>query len=320
VSAFRPVDSLDSPRFVGVPTFMRLPALPDEEAVDAAILGLPSDSGAPFRTGARFGPSAVRAMSLMLRPVNPIRGNIDVFETLKVADAGDAAVVPGYLEETFARIEAAVGALVERGFLPVAIGGDHSVSLPALRAVARRHGPLALVHFDAHTDTWPAYFAGKLYSAGTPFRRAVEERIVDPFASIQLGLRGSLFRPDDVSQSVDLGFEVLTTDEMLDLGPAGVSARVAARVGSRPAYLTFDIDVVDPSAAPAVETPEAGGPTAREILAILRALRPMDLKGADVVEVSPPYDGPGQVTALLAATVVHEILSLAAATRVAAAP
>ena len=313
MSGFLPVDSLDSPRFVGLPTFMRLPQASGDDALDAAIIGLPSDSGAPYRTGARFGPNAVRAMSVMLRPVNPYRDNVNVFERLHVADAGDASVVPGYMRETMARIETAIAALVERNILPVGIGGDHSVSLPALRAVAQRHGPLALVHFDAHSDTWPAYFGGELYSAGTPFRRAVEERIVAPAASIQIGMRGSLFRPDDVSQSIDLGYEVITGDAMFEMGFTEAAARIAQRVGDHPVYCTFDLDFVDPACAPGVQTPESGGPSTRETLALLRALSPMNVVGADVVETNPLFDGPGQITALLAATVVHEILSLIAA-------
>ena len=315
MSGILPVDSLDSPRFCGLPTFMRLPQASGEDALDAAIIGLPCDSGAPYRTGARFGPNAVRSMSVMLRPVNPYRDNINVFERLRVADAGDASVVPGYMPATMERIETAVASLVRRAILPVGIGGDHSVSLPALRAVARRHGPVALVHFDAHSDTWPGYFGGELYSAGTPFRRAVEEGVVEPADSIQIGMRGSLFRPDDVSQSVDLGYEVITGDAMFDLGMAGTAARIARRVGSRPVYFTFDLDFVDPSCAPGVQTPEAGGPSTRETLTLLRALSPMNVVAADVVETNPLFDGPGQITALLAATVVHEVLSLIAAGR-----
>ena len=216
-----PVDSLETPRFVGVPTFMRLPQATRFDGLDAAIIGLPSDSGAPFRTGERFAPNAVRAMSVMLRPISPYRGGINIFERLRVADAGDAAVVPGYIEESLARIEAAVRRIVDAGATPFGIGGDHSVTLAELRAVASRHGPLALVHFDAHSDTWDKYFAGKKYSAGTPFRRAVEEGIVAPGRSIQVGMRGSLFSPGDVSQSRDLGYDVVTTDEMFEIGHAG---------------------------------------------------------------------------------------------------
>ena len=229
---------------------MRLPQAATLDGLDAAVIGLPSDSGAPFRTGARFAPNAVRAMSVMLRPINPYRGGINIFERLRMADAGDAAVVPGYQEELLARIEASVKALVDAGVTPFAIGGDHSVTLAELRAVAARHGPLALIHFDSHTDTWDKYFAGKRYSAGTPFRRAVEEGIVAPEHSIQVGMRGSLFAPDDVSQSLDLGYEVVTTDAMFAMGMEALAARIAARAAGRPAFVSFDLDFVDPAAAP----------------------------------------------------------------------
>jgi agmatinase len=307
-----PIDSLETPRFCGVPTFMRLPQATTLEGIDAAIIGLPSDSGAPFRTGARFAPNAVRAMSIMLRPINPYR-NVNVFERLRCADAGDSAVVPGYIEESLARLEASVRVLVEAGVTPFGIGGDHSVTLAGLRALAIRHGPLALIQFDSHSDTWDNYFAGKKYSAGTPFRRAVEEGIVAPAHSIQIGMRGSLFRADDVSQSLELGYEVVTTDRMFEMGIPALAARIAERTAGRPAYLTFDLDFVDPAFAPAVQTPEAGGPSAREALDLLRRLQAINLVGCDVVELCPPFDHPAQTTALLAATVLAELLALRAA-------
>jgi agmatinase len=310
-----PVDSLDVPRFCGVPTFMRLPQAEDAAGLDAAILGLPSDAGSPFRTGARFGPGAIRALSVMLRPVNPYRGGIDLFTALRVADLGDAPVVPGYMEVSLERIEQAVAAVVERGAVPLGLGGDHGVTLAELRAVARRHGPLALVHFDSHTDTWPSYFAGQPHSAGTPFRRAVEEGTVAPERSLQIGMRGSLFAPADISQSLELGYQVLTTDEALAMTPAALARLVRERTAGTPAFLTFDMDFVDPAAAPGVQTPEAGGPSAREALAILRALDGLALVGGDVVETNPLFDGPGQVTALLAATVAAELLALLASLR-----
>ncbi|WP_281040596.1 arginase family protein [Mesorhizobium sp. M7D.F.Ca.US.004.01.2.1] len=184
--------------------------------------------------------------------------------------------------------------------------------MPQLRAVARKHGPLALVHFDSHSDTWDSYFAGKRYSAGTPFRRAVEENIVDTAHSIQIGLRGSLFSSTDISQSVELGYEVLTTDDVFTLGAEGVATRVRARTAGRPVFLTFDMDFVDPSAAPGVQTPEVGGFSAHETLTILRRLNAINLVGCDVVETNPLYDGPGQITALLAATIMAELLALLA--------
>ncbi|GAB0117917.1 agmatinase [Acidisoma sp. 7E03] len=307
-----PVNSLETPRFCGIPTFMRLPQATSLAGLDAAIIGIPSDSGAPFRTGARFAPNAVRQMSLMLRPINPYRGNINIFETLRIADVGDCNVVPGYELQSLERIEESLAALVEAGIMPCGIGGDHSVTLAELRALARRHGPLALIQFDSHSDTWDSYFAGQKYSAGTPFRRAVEENIVDPASSIQIGLRGSLFRDSDITQSLDLGYAVVTTDQMFETGIMALAQQIAARTAGRPAFITFDMDFVDPAYAPGVQTPECGGPTARESLALLRALRGINLVGCDVVEANPMYDGPGQITALLAATVMAELLALAA--------
>lgn len=312
-----PTDSLETPRFCGVPTFMRLPMATDLSQLDAAIIGLPSDSGAPFRTGARFGPNAVRAMSIMLRPINPYRNDINIFEALRCADAGDAATVPGYEVECLERIEQAVYALSSAGVVPCGIGGDHSVTLAELRAVAKVHGPLALVQFDSHSDTWDKYFADKRYSAGTPFRRAVEEDLVDPSHSIQVGLRGSLFRTSDITQSLDLGYEVFTTDQMFDLGIKEMAQRIAERTAGRPTFITFDMDFVDPAFAPGVQTPEAGGPSAREALLLLRALKGINMVGCDVTEISPMYDGPGQITALLGATVMAELLALLASERAA---
>lgn len=312
-----PTDSLETPRFCGVPTFMRLPMASDLGQLDAAIIGLPSDSGAPFRTGARFGPNAVRAMSIMLRPINPYRNDINIFETLRCADAGDAATVPGYEIECLERIEQAVYALSSAGVVPCGIGGDHSVTLAELRAVAKVHGPLALVQFDSHSDTWDKYFADKRYSAGTPFRRAVEEELVDPSHSIQVGLRGSLFRTSDITQSLDLGYEVFTTDQMFELGIKEMAQRIAERTAGRPTFITFDMDFVDPAFAPGVQTPEAGGPSAREALLLLRALKGINMVGCDVTEISPMYDGPGQITSLLGATVMAELLALLASERAA---
>jgi agmatinase len=307
-----PIDSLRTPRFCGVPTFMRLPLATSLVGLDAAIIGLPSDSGGPYRTGARFAPNAIRAISAMLRPVNPYRGNLNIFETLATADVGDAAVVPGYEEESLAALEESVRTLIDANVTPFAIGGDHSVTLAELRAVASRFGPLALIQFDSHTDTWDTYFGGKRYSAGTPFRRAVEEELVTPAHSIQIGMRGSLFQVTDISQSLALGYDVLTCDQIFEIGVQAVADRIAARTAGRPCFITFDMDFVDPGSAPGVQTPESGGPTSRETLLVLRRLHDLHLVGCDVVEMNPLYDDPGQTTALLAATVMAELLALSA--------
>jgi agmatinase len=309
----QPADSLTLPRFCGAPSFMRVPLTLSAANADVAVIGLPSDSGGPYRTGSRFGPSAIRNQSVMLRPVNPYRSNLNVFATLNVVDIGDSMIVPGYLERTMVHIDEAIGRVADAGAIPLALGGDHSVTLPELRALARRFGPLALVHWDSHTDTWESYFDGQKYSAGTPFRRAVEEELIEPKNSIQIGMRGTLFREADILQSVDLGFDVVTTDEALALGPIALADRARERVSGRPAFLTFDMDFVDPASAPGVQTPEAGGPTGREALMMVRALRGVSVAGADVVETNPLYDGPGQVTSLLAATIAAEFLALIAA-------
>jgi len=310
---FLPEDSLRTPRFVGITTFMRLPHTRQLDGVDVAVLGIPFDTGSPFRVGCRFGPAAIRAMSLMLRPINPYQ-DLNVFEECAIVDYGDTDVVPGYLPESFERIEAAMAPLVARGIIPVGLGGDHSIALPELRALGRRHGALAVLHFDSHTDTWDTYFAGQRHSAGTAFRRGVEEGFIDARASMQIGMRGSLFSNQDIQQSLDLGYEVVTTDQMLDAGVETLGRRILDKFHGRKVFLSFDLDVVDPAFAPGVQTPEAGGPSARDILRLIRRLRGLDLAGADVVEMNPNYD-PGQISALLAATVAAEILALIAAHR-----
>jgi len=310
---FLPEDSLRTPRFVGITTFMRLPHTRQLDGVDVAVLGIPFDTGSPFRVGCRFGPAAIRAMSLMLRPINPYQ-NLNVFEECAIVDYGDTDVAPGYLPESFERIEAAMAPLVARGIIPVGLGGDHSIALPELRALGRRHGALAVLHFDSHTDTWDTYFAGQRHSAGTAFRRGVEEGFIDARASMQIGMRGSLFSNQDIQQSLDLGYEVVTTDQMLDAGVEALGRRILDKFHGRKVFLSFDLDVVDPAFAPGVQTPEAGGPSARDILRLIRRLRGLDLVGADVVEMNPNYD-PAQISALLAATVAAEILALIAAHR-----
>jgi agmatinase len=292
---------------------MRLPHTRQLDGVDVAVLGIPFDTGSPFRVGCRFGPGAIRAMSLMLRPINPYQ-DLNVFEECAIVDYGDADVVPGYLPESFERIEAAMAPLVSRDVIPIGLGGDHSIALPELRALGRRHGPLAVLHFDSHTDTWDTYFAGQRHSAGTAFRRGVEEGFIDARASMQIGMRGSLFSNQDIQQSLDLGYEVVTTDQMLDDGIEALARRILDKFHGRKVFLSFDLDVVDPAFAPGVQTPEAGGPSARDILRLIRRLRGLDLVGADIVEMNPNYD-PGQISALLAATVAAEILALIAAHR-----
>jgi agmatinase len=307
-----PEDSLQSPRFTGPSTFARLPLVRDLDDVDVAIVGVPFDTGVTYRVGGRFGPNAVRAASVMLRPYNP---NLDIkpFDVLSCVDHGDIAIVPGYTERSYAAIEAAVAPVVERGVIPLLIGGDHACTLPHLRAT-RSRGPVAVIDFDSHTDAWDSYF-GEKYNHGTWMRRAIEEGLVDVDHSIEVGLRGSLYDAADwTGLRSELGLEYLTTEDVFRLGPAAVATAIRERVGDRPAFISFDIDVVDPAHAPGTGTPEAGGPSARDMLAILRGLTGIDFVGFDVVEVIPAYDPAGQ-TATVAANLAYEMLSLVALRR-----
>jgi agmatinase len=306
----RPLDAKQIPRFAGIRTFMRAPHTTELDGVDAAVYGIPFDTATSYRTGPRFGPEAIRSASALLRPYNPALG-VNVVETLSIVDYGDVPVSPGDTERTYAQVEEAVEPLVDTGIFPLALGGDHSVTLAELRVLARRHGPLALVQLDAHGDTWEEYF-GQRFFHGTTFKRALEEKLIEPAASVQAGLRGSLYGADDLESARALGFAVLSCDELRVLGPDGYATLVRERAGSRPVFLSFDIDVLDPAFAPGTGTPEVGGLSTAEALAFVRALAGIDLAGADVVEVSPPYDGPGQQTALAAANVAYELLALRA--------
>ena len=306
----RPLDARQIPRFAGVRTFMRVPHTTDLTGVHAAAYGIPFDTATTYRTGTRFGPEAIRSASALLRPYNPAL-EVNVVETLSIVDYGDVPVSPGDTQRTYGQIEEALAPLLEAGVFPLALGGDHSVTLAELRVLARRHGPLALLQLDAHGDTWDEYF-GQRYFHGTTFLRAVEEKLIDPAASVQAGLRGSLFDDGDLESARKLGFAVLSCDQLRTLGPGSYASLVRERVGRRPVFVSFDVDVLDPAFAPGTGTPEVGGLSTAEALAFLRALRGIDLVGADVVEVSPPYDGPGQQTALAAANVAYELLSLRA--------
>jgi agmatinase len=306
----RPLDAREMPRFSGVRTFMRAPHTTDLAGVDAAVYGIPFDTATTYRTGTRFGPEAIRSASALLRPYNPAL-EVNVVETLSIVDYGDVPVSPGDTQRTYAQIEEALTPLVEAGVFPLALGGDHSVTLAELRVLARKHGPLALLQLDAHGDTWDEYF-GQRYFHGTTFLRAVEEELIEPAASVQAGLRGSLYGAEDLESARAMGFAVLPCDQLRALGPGSFASLVRERVGRRPVFLSFDVDVLDPAFAPGTGTPEVGGLSTAEALAFLRALGGIDLAGADVVEVSPPYDGAGQQTALAAANVAYELLSLRA--------
>jgi agmatinase len=312
-SRHRPVDAKIYPRFAGIRTFMRLPHLSDPAATQAAVLGIPFDTGTSFRTGARFGPEAIRSASVLLRPYHaPFR--IDVLDAVSVADFGDLPVAPGSAEGTFERVETGLAPLVDAGVFPLVLGGDHTVPLPVLRTLSRRHGRMALVHLDSHTDTWDEYFDQR-YFHGTTFKRAVEEGLIDPAASVQAGMRGSLYAPTDLDDARALGFTVVPSEELRALGPDGYAELVRSRVGELPAYFSFDIDFLDPAFAPGTGTPEVAGFSTAEAVGLLRALRGLRLVGADVVEVAPPYDGAGQPTALAAANIAFELLALHAVSR-----
>jgi agmatinase len=312
VSTSGPRDAFVSPRFGQVATFMLLPSAPSAEGLDVALLGIPYDGGTSYRTGARFGPRAVREQSSLIRPWNPVL-KVHPFEKLRIADCGDVDTVPISIERTLAAIEARVSEVIADSATPVCVGGDHSVTLGILRALARRHGRLGLVHFDAHPDTWDEYFGSK-YFHGTPFRRAVEENLIDPRRMIQVGIRGPLYGSEDFEFHDRHGIEVARIETVKEQGTAWVAERFA-RLRGGPVYCSFDIDAIDPAFAPGTGTPEVGGLTSYEALVLVRALAGQNLIGADVVEVSPPYDGPGQITALMGANLLFELVSLLALQR-----
>lgn len=305
----RPADSSLTPRFTGVRTFMRLPLVEDLDDVDVAVIGIPTDSAVSFRSGARFGPEAIRSASVLLRPYNP-RLDVDIVDRLSIADVGDAPTVPGYHLESLQRIEAYLRPVHEAGVIPLCLGGDHSMVLAELRVAAAVHGPLGLVHLDAHADVWDSYY-GVEHFHGTVFKRAIEERLIDPRRSVQAGMRGTLYGRGDVEAPRALGLDALYMHELAELGPEAYGDRVRERVGAGPAFLSFDIDFVDPAFAPGTGTPEVGGPSSGEAMAYLRALTGIDFRGMDCVEVAPAYD-PTQATPWVAASACHEMLSLLA--------
>ena len=288
---------------------MRLPNTQDLENSDVAIVGAPFDTATTFRAGARFGPEGIRSASHLLRRYNPSL-DVVIFEHLSVIDYGDVPVVPGYIEQSYRKIAEGLEPIHRAGVIPIVLGGDHSIALPELQAAAAVHGALALVQFDSHPDTWDAYF-GEKHTHGTPFRRAVEEGLLLPGRSIQVGMRGLIFDSGDWNDARELGFELISTDEIRELGIEETIARIRDRVGDAKAYVSFDVDFVDPAFAPGTGTPEVGGFTSREAQKFLRGLTGLNIVGFDVVEVYPQYD-PAQITTLLAANVAHEFLSLIA--------
>ncbi|WP_149083852.1 MULTISPECIES: agmatinase [Microbacterium] len=305
-----PVDASVNPRYSGIATFARLPRIEDVPRADIAVVGIPFDSGVSYRPGTRFGPSHVRESSRLLRPYNPAQ-DVSPFQLAQVVDAGDIPVNPFDLTEAVTEVERAALALGERVQRLVTIGGDHTVALPLLRAVAAKHGPVAVLHFDAHLDTWDTYFGAPI-THGTPFRRASEEGLIDLTASCHVGTRGPLYSKQDLEDDERLGFSIVSSEYIEEHGVEAAIDRILTRIGDKPLYVSIDIDVLDPAHAPGTGTPEAGGLTSRELLRILRALRDRDIVGADVVEVSPAYDH-AQMTGIAASHVVYELVTLLAA-------
>ena len=310
MSNSQPRDAFISPRFSQPPTFMRLPYRTDLIGVDVALVGIPFDSGTSYRPGTRLGPREIRSQSSLIRPYNHFQ-QVAPFDRLNVVDAGDVDASPVSLDIAHAAIEQHVRGVVAAGALPLAIGGDHSISLPVLRALAGKHGPLGLVQFDAHIDTWDEDFGSKLFH-GSSFYYAVTEGLVDPRRFVQVGIRGPLYGPGDFAFHRDRGIAVMDIDEVFRLGLDGVLARIRTVIGAGPVYVTFDIDAVDPAYAPGTGTPEVGGLSSHDAQVLVRGLAGLQIVGGDIVEVSPPFDGPGQITSLLAANLLFELVCVLA--------
>lgn len=306
---FKPVDPTLNPRFAGVRTFMRLPFESNLVDVDFAVVGVPFDTAASFRSGARFGPEAIRSVSPLVRTYS-YEHQIHLFDHLSGIDYGDVPVIPGDIHETYKQIEELLTPLLDANVIPIVMGGDHSITLAELRAVAKRHGPVALLQFDSHADVGDIHL-GMKYTHGTPFRRAIEEGLIDTSQSIQVGLRGSLDGPEEIDDAIDLGFQVIRSVELIEMGIPKLIDTIKQRVGDAPVFLTFDIDFVDPAFAPGTGTPEIGGVMSREALQIMRGLTGIDFVGFDVVEVLPMLDH-SDITASLAANIMFEMIALLA--------
>lgn len=307
-----PIDSSKVPRYAGIATFARLPRIEEVEKADVAVVGVPFDSGVSYRPGARFGPSHVRESSRLLRPYNPVTG-VEPFGSQQVVDAGDIAVNPFVIAAAIDTIETEATRLLNTGTKLMTIGGDHTIALPLLRALHKVHGPMAVVHFDAHLDTWDTYF-GVETTHGTPFRRASEEGLIDQTASMHVGIRGPLYSAQDLIDDEEMGFQIISCVDVERKGLGHALERIRARVGDRPVYVSVDIDVIDPGSAPGTGTPEAGGLTSRELLEMIRVFGGVNLVSADVVEVAPAYDH-AQITGIAAAHVAYELISAMAQRR-----
>ena len=306
---FKPVSGFDLPRFAGVPTFMRLPHVsldaPKISDVDIGIIGVPWDSGTTNRPGPRHGPRQLRDASTMIRAQHPVSG-IRPYEKLNCADLGDVSINPADIQDSMNRITSFYKTVIEKGIKPLTAGGDHLTSLPVLRAIAER-GPLGMIHFDSHTDLFHSYFDGTMFTHGTPFRRAVEENLLDPKRVIQIGIRGTQYDREDLDFADSVGIRVIKIEEFFDRGIEDVMTEARAIVGEKETYISYDIDFIDPAFAPGTGTPEVGGPNSYEALKVVRELTGVKIVGADMVEVSPPFD-PSSNTAFLGVSVMFELL------------
>jgi guanidinopropionase len=312
--SYKPTPGDVLPRFAGIATFMRLPHVSpaDADEVDIGLIGVPWDGGTTNRAGARHGPRQIRDLSTMARNVHHVTG-IKPFHLCNCADLGDSPVNPVDIEDTLARVQAFYAGVAERNILPLTAGGDHLITLPVMRALCRDEA-VGMVHFDAHTDTMDRYFGESKFTHGTPFRRAIEEGLLDPRRTVQIGIRGALYSDTDKDWGLEQGIRVIEIEEYNDLGVEAVIAEARRVVGSGKTYLSFDVDALDPVYAPGTGTPEIGGITTYDAQRMIRGLRGLDLVGADVVEVSPPFDMSGN-TALVAVTIMFEILCLLAEQR-----
>ena len=305
----QPASALSSPRFCNMGTFMRMQKVDSAEGLDFAIAGAPFDTASSFRSGSRFGPNAIRNISAMMKP-NTVIMQVNIMDGLKGGDIGDFNVTPGYIHPTYQAIEEGVANILKENACPIVLGGDHSITLAELRAVAKKYGPVALVHFDSHSDLCDEVF-GQKYNHGTPFRRALEENLIDASHSIQVGMRGSLYDPDEHKMAAELGMKLIPAHKVREMGLETLIKTILERVGDKPCFLTFDIDFVDPAYAPGTGTPEVGGFTSLEALDLVRKIKDLNFVGFDLVEVLPAYDH-GEITAYLAANIVFEYLSILA--------
>ena len=308
-SKYVPPDASLAPRFSGIKTFMRLPHVKTTSDVDFVVVGIPFDTGASYKSGARFGPSAIREASTLMRNYS-MNLDVNIFDYLSGVDYGDIPVKPGFIQETYREIEDGLTPIFDEGVVPIALGGDHSITLGELRAAAKKYGPVALVHFDSHLDTWDNYW-GMKYTHGTPFRRAVEEGLIDTKHSIQVGIRGSQYGPEDIQDSIGLGFEVLTANELHKIGIQKGVERIQKRTKNAKVFLSFDIDFVDPSMAPGTGTIEIGGFTGFETMTLIQGLKDTNIIGMDLVEVLPTIDQAG-LTSFMGASIIHEVVSILA--------